>query len=68
MNKILWYLTNKLNASSPPPLPFILKTRPVVSRSDMISMCIQSESQLSWKRKVLGNITVSDILLSFSIS
>lgn len=41
MNKILWYLTNKLGASFPPPLPFILKMHPVVSRSDVISMCIK---------------------------
>lgn len=59
MNKILWYLTNKLDASSPPPLPFIFKTLPVVSRSDVISMCIQLENQLNWKRKGLRNRTVS---------
>lgn len=39
---------------------------PVVSGSDVISACIKSESQLSWKRKGLGNTIVSsDSVLAF---
>lgn len=45
MNKILWDLINKLDASFfSPHYSFILKRRFVVSRGDVISMCIKFKS------------------------
>lgn len=60
MNKILWCLTNKLDASFfSPPFSFILKRRFVVSRGDVISMCIKFKSQVSWKREGVKNTIIS---------
>lgn len=39
-----------LHHFSPLPFSFILKTRLVVSRGDVISMCIKPKSQVSWKK------------------
>lgn len=60
MNKILWYLTNKLDESFfSPPFSFILKRRFVVSRGDVISVYIRFKSQVSWKREGVRNIIIS---------
>lgn len=58
MNKILWYLTKKLDASFPSLFLFYFFRRTMLCISDMISMCAKIEKSGTVKRRGVMNTII----------